>query len=50
MKTFVKNLISSPKHLSDWDERIWRLLVESATVHIDSTITFKLKNGKEIGS
>lgn len=34
--------------LSEWNENLWMLLVKSAVVHRDKSITFKLNNGNEI--
>jgi DNA invertase Pin-like site-specific DNA recombinase len=48
MHIFIKNLKESEDELADWNERIWMLMVESAVVHRDSSITFKFKNGTEI--
>jgi len=48
MQTFIGNLEESEDELADWNERIWMLMVESAVVHRDSSITFKLQNGQEI--
>lgn len=45
MKVFITSLSESEDQLSDWNERIWMLLIESATVHRDSSITFKFHNG-----
>jgi predicted nuclease with TOPRIM domain len=48
MKSFIKNLSESEDKLNEWNERIWMLLVDGATVHRDSSITFKLYNGIDI--
>ncbi len=48
MKSFIANLNQSEDTLSDWNERVWMLLVESAIVHRDSRITFKFLNGEEV--
>jgi uncharacterized coiled-coil DUF342 family protein len=48
MKAFIASLSESEDELSDWNERIWMLLVEGAIVHRDSSVTFKFKNGQEI--
>ena len=45
MKTFINNLKKSEDELADWNERIWMLMVESAVVHRDSSITFKFQSG-----
>ena len=48
MKAFIKNLSESEDKLDEWNERIWMLLVDGATVHRDSSITFKFHNGNQI--
>ncbi len=48
MKAFIASLSESEDELSDWNERIWMLLVEGAIVHRDSRITFKFLNGEEV--
>jgi len=48
MQTFITNLKKSENKLEDWNVRIWMLMVESATVHRDSSITFKFRNGVSI--
>ncbi len=48
MNAFLTNFKKAPKHLTEWNELIWRLLVEKATVHRDKTITFQFKNGTEM--
>ena len=48
MKAFISSLSESEDKLSDWNERIWMLLVSSTKVHRDSSITFKFHNGIEI--
>ncbi|MFH5881888.1 recombinase family protein [Liberiplasma polymorphum] len=47
MKAFIASLSKSEDELSDWNERIWMLLVDGATVHRDLSITFKFHNGIE---
>jgi len=48
MKTFVANLSRSEDKIAEWNESIWMLLVKSAIVHRDKSITFKFNNGEEI--
>jgi DNA invertase Pin-like site-specific DNA recombinase len=48
MKAFIKNLSESEDELDEWNERIWMLLVDGATVHRDSSITFRFHNGNQI--
>jgi hypothetical protein len=50
MKSFLANLTQSEDKLDDWNESPWMLMVDSATVHRDSSITFRFNNGKEIRS
>jgi vacuolar-type H+-ATPase subunit I/STV1 len=50
MKTFLSNLRNIDDKLSDWNEHVWMLMVESAVVHRDTSITFKFQNGNEIRS
>ena len=35
-------------YIGEWSEEAWILMVETATVNRDKTITFKFVNGKEI--
>ena len=46
MKSFLVNLTQSEDKLDDWNESLWMLMVESATVHRDSSITFMFHNGE----
>jgi DNA invertase Pin-like site-specific DNA recombinase len=48
MKAFQANLSQSEDKLDDWNVNVWMLLVGSAKVHRDSSITFKFHNGIEI--
>jgi hypothetical protein len=48
MERFITNLNKSENKLNDWNIRIWMLMVESATVHRYSSITFKFRNGVSI--
>jgi len=50
MKSFIKNLEESEDELNDWNEHIWMLMVESAIVHRDSSITFKFHNGNQLNT
>lgn len=45
---FIKKLQYLNELVEEWNESIWNLLVESAVVHIDKTITFKFYGGHEI--
>jgi len=48
MKSFVSSLNQADNYLNDWNANIWMLLVDSAVVHRNSTITFKFHNDNEI--
>ena len=48
MKAFINNLSELEDKFDEWNKRIWMLLVDGATVHRDSSITFKLYNGIDI--
>ena len=47
IKSFISNLNQADNHLKDWNPIIWMLLVESAVVHRDSSITFMFYDGSE---
>lgn len=44
----VKELEESGILIDKFDERLWRLMVEKATVDTDGKLTFTLRNGMEI--
>lgn len=48
LKSFISNLKRVDDKLSEWNELIWMLMVKSAVVHKNKSITFKLNNGNEI--
>ena len=45
LTAFISSLENSEDQIQYWNEMIWMLIVESATVHRDSSITFKFYNG-----
>lgn len=47
MKSFLGNLSHSEDELDDWNESHWMLIVDGATVHRDSSITFLFHNEEE---
>jgi len=47
-KAFIKSLSNLEDQLDGWNTSIWMLLVDNATVHRDSSITFRFYNGNEI--
>ena len=48
LKSFIANLKRVDNRLPEWNENIWMLLVKSAVVHRDKSITFNLNDGNEI--
>ena len=48
MNEFLSNLKHAKDRMSEWNDSFFTMMVESGTVHRDKTITFRLKNGKEI--
>ena len=48
LKAFLSNLKKMDDKLIDWNEHVWLMLVKSAVVHRDKSITFILNNGNEI--
>ena len=50
LKSFISNLKRVDDKLSEWNENVWMLLVKSALVHRDDSITLKFINEIEIRS
>jgi len=50
LKTFIATLKRVDDRLSGWNEHVWMLLVNSAIVHRDESITFKFQNGTDVKS
>lgn len=48
MALFIRTLKKQPIFLTEWDDTIWTVMVEKATVHKDGKITFIFYNGTEI--
>ena len=48
MNEFLSNLKHVKDKMSEWNDSFFTMMVESGTVYRDETISFKLKNGKEI--
>ena len=44
MNLFRDSISKFESKLSDWNEQLWMLLVENATIHNDNSIEFKLNN------
>ena len=41
-------LKKQPLAVTEWDERLWITLLDTATVQPDGRIVFRFKDGKEI--
>lgn len=48
LDAFISEIKKADTVLSEWNMDIWNILIESGTVHRNSTITFKFKNGKHV--
>lgn len=48
LRIFIASLKEKPLIIEEFDEEPWVCLLESATVHADSKVTFRFKNGTEI--
>lgn len=47
LQSFLESLKQKENILDEWNEELWMIMVEKATVHRDKSITFKFYNGKE---
>ena len=45
---FIDSLKKQPLAIETWDDELWILFLDTATVHSDGRITFRFKNGTEI--
>ena len=45
---FIKDIKSRPLVITEFDEKLWLTVIDTATVAQDGTIIFKFKNGSEI--
>ena len=48
ISTFIKMLKKQPLAVTEWDDRFWITLLDTATVQRDGKILFRFKSGKEI--
>lgn len=48
LKAFIAILKQQPLTVSEWDERLWITLLDTATVQWNGRIVFRFKSGKEI--
>ena len=48
LRSFLSALKVAPEELLAWDEQLWLLLVDHATVNPDGSIEFSFKNGTDI--
>ena len=48
LEAFLKEMETAETIIDTWNNELWMIMVESAVVHKDKSITFKFYNGKEI--
>ena len=48
IEVFIKDIESRPLVITEFDEKLWLAVIDSATVAQDSTITFRFRNGSEV--
>ena len=48
LTAFIEMLKKQPLAVTEWDERLWITLLDTATVQPDGRIVFRFKDGKEI--
>lgn len=48
MRAYLEAMKQADDFLEEWSDEVWILMVETATVNRDKTITFKFVNGKEV--
>ena len=50
LTTFISTLRQQPMAVTEWDERLWIMLLDTATVHRDGRIVFRFKSGNAIST
>lgn len=48
MRAYLETMKKADHYLEEWSEDAWILMVETATVNRDKTITFKFVNGQTV--
>ena len=48
ISTFITTLKKQPLAITEWNERLWITLLDTATVQRDGKIVFRFKSGREI--
>lgn len=48
LQSFITMLKKQPLVVSEWDERLWVTLLDTATIQRDGRIVFRFKSGKTI--
>ena len=48
IEIFIKDVESRPLVISEFDEKLWLAVIDTATVAQNSAITFRFRNGSEI--
>ena len=48
IEVFIKDVESRPLVITEFDEKLWLAVIDTATVAQDSTMTFRFRNGSEV--
>ena len=48
IKAYIEKLQNAESVISEWDDMLWMLLIEKATVYHDGKISFLFKDGTEV--
>ena len=48
MQAYLEAMKKADDYIEKWSDEMWILMVETAMVHRDKTITFRFVNGREI--
>ena len=48
IEVFIKDVESRPLVITEFNEKLWLAVIDTATVAQDSTITFRFRNGSEV--
>ena len=50
LKTFICDTASSPRVLTEFDDKLWMAAIDRATMTLDDTLVFWFRDGTEIVS
>ena len=48
LETFIRNIVSSPQVLTEFDEKLWAAAIDRVTVRLDDRLVFRFKDGTEV--